>query len=582
VADLARARKSVAGFAVELAGRALASWQAADLTLPTPITTLLWGRQLGKSWCLAVLALWWAFTRPGSLVLVVSGGGELGSRRLLGVVRGLLDAAPVLRGSVVDDQAGVVRLSNGAEVRCVPASEAAVRGWSVDLLLADECQLVSDDLLLGAALPTTAAREGARVVLAGTATVASGAFFDLCRRGEVGDPAVAFSRRVSTLAGGDDPAPWLSASVLAALEASMGARRADAELRCVWQSGADALFGRAALDRVTADYRPLDLEDGRGDARHLGGVDWGARADRSAVLSVCRMLLPSRERSFAVSCAHRFEAGHPLVTPVSGSPVGVVETIAGSGITFDTLAAERTGMGEGLVPLLARAVRARPAKRGGGVRDAGPVMVETTEDGRERMVRWNGRAFVPARPRDRGGGRALPPTRVVGVDTTQALKQAGYTSLRLLIEGGRLLLPASAADLRRELLMLRVELTAAGGERVGAPGTAVDDLADALMLATYPYRGRDGEWRTLLARAADPAYRLPEPAVDGLATAPTVRTGGGVEVPADPAWVSVGGSLLTLPAGLSERGPVDSTLQEARELIAAGDTTNEKGVGHAG
>lgn len=221
----------------------------------------MWGRQLGKSRGLAVRGHWRALQAPETRVLVVSGSGELGARRLLAEVRRIGASSPLLRGYVVDEGASVVRLTNGSEVRCVPASEAAVRGWAVDELLIDEAQLIGDELLLSAALPTVSAREGARVILAGTASVASGAFYDLARRGEVGDEHIAFSRRVSRLVGGEDAAPWQVPSMIEAQLGAMGSLRADAEHRCVWASASDVLVSRAALDRVTADYDADLLDD---------------------------------------------------------------------------------------------------------------------------------------------------------------------------------------------------------------------------------------------------------------------------------------------------------------------------------
>ena len=198
---------------------------------------------MGKSRALALLGLWWAFRRPGQVVLYVSGSGELGARRIGAEARSLAAGWGAMRSSVEDAQAHVLRLTNGSELRSVAASEGSVRGWRADLLLVDESQLVPDDLLLGAALPTVSAREGARVVLAGTASVASGAFYDLCRRAELGAEGLAFSRRVSRLVGGDDAAPWQQPSIVEAMVRAMGPRRADAEHRCVWASGADAFVG---------------------------------------------------------------------------------------------------------------------------------------------------------------------------------------------------------------------------------------------------------------------------------------------------------------------------------------------------
>jgi hypothetical protein len=203
-----------------------------------------------------------------------------------------------------------------------------VRGWSVDLLLVDEGQLVSDALLLGAALPTVSARPDARVVLAGTASVASGAFFDMCRRGEVGgDSSVRFSRRVSRLVGGPDRMPWQNATIIEAQVRAMGSLRADAEHRCVWSSGADSLFSRRQLDAITVDFALPDLDRLFGPARLVGGFDPGATHDRSALAAVGRLSAADGRALFGVVGARRWDAGEPLTTGSSSEP-GVVEQIA--------------------------------------------------------------------------------------------------------------------------------------------------------------------------------------------------------------------------------------------------------------
>lgn len=69
--DLAAARESLAAFA-DMAGRPLEPWKAGALELEVRITVIVAPRQSGKSLSLAVLALWWAFRRPGQRVLLVS------------------------------------------------------------------------------------------------------------------------------------------------------------------------------------------------------------------------------------------------------------------------------------------------------------------------------------------------------------------------------------------------------------------------------------------------------------------------------------------------------------------------------
>ena len=125
-------------------------------------------------------------------------------------MRGIATGSPLLRGSVVDETAGLLTLSNGSEVRSVPASERQIRGWAVDLLLIDEAALVSDDLILGAAFPTTAARPDARIVMASSATTAAGAFYDHVMLGRQG------AEHVRAFAWSLSDAPWISATVIEA------------------------------------------------------------------------------------------------------------------------------------------------------------------------------------------------------------------------------------------------------------------------------------------------------------------------------------------------------------------------------
>ena len=186
--DLAAARDDVQVFS-RLVGQPLTDWQAEPLRLERRTTVIVAPRQSGKSRSLAVLALWWAFRRRDQLVLIVSAGEEA-ARRLLADAARVAAMSPLLSASVVDELAGVLRLTNGSAVRSVPASERQVRGWSVDLLLVDECAVVDDALLLEAAIPTTAARPAARIVLAGSPGTSEGAFYRFAESGFIGSEHV--------------------------------------------------------------------------------------------------------------------------------------------------------------------------------------------------------------------------------------------------------------------------------------------------------------------------------------------------------------------------------------------------------
>ncbi len=523
MADAALLRRDAGAFA-EAIGMPLSAVQKRAVRFGKRITVVVAPRQSGKSRLLAVVALWSAFRRRGQRVLIIS-TGEDGSRRLLSEIRRVAASSPLLAGSVLLEQAAILRLSNGSEIRSVPASERQVRGWSVDLLLVDEAALVPDELVLSAAFPTVAARPDARIVLASSATVSSGVFYDHAMRGDAG------TEHVETIRWTLADAPWISPSVIEAMRSSMPEIRFRAEMENVFASGADALFTRATLERATADYRPATLGTLTGPARVLGGQDWGATEDRSACVAIARVPVPGEVPVFGVALTRRWAAGEPLTD--------VIDELARSPAHWAALTLETNGLGMPCAQMLAKRIRQRD-DTAGGARPGGAIRLVDETAGRRRKPTPQPSVWRQEEPRWA--------TRLNPVHVSAESKAATYSALRLLLGGGQLVLPASATDLLRELMLLRVDLSPGGMERIEA-SSGHDDLPDALALALGPHKDRDGRWRTLLGRLADPRRAAPPaalPAVD----VPMVPTGGGLRVPAVPVFQSVTGTQLTTPPGL--------------------------------
>ncbi len=522
MADAALLRRDAGAFA-EAIGMPLSPVQRRAVRFDKRITVVVAPRQSGKSRLLAVVALWSAFRRRKQRVLIIS-TGEDGSRRLLSEIRRMAASSPLLAGSVLLEQAAILRLSNGSEIRSVPASERQVRGWSVDLLLVDEAALVPDELVLSAAFPTVAARPDARIVLASSATVASGVFYDHAMRGDAG------TEHVETIRWTLADAPWISPSVIEAMRSSMPEIRFRAEMENVFASGADALFTRATLERATADYRPATLGTLTGPARVLGGQDWGATEDRSACVAIARLPIPGALPVFGVALTRRWAAGEPLTD--------VIDELARSPAHWAALTLETNGLGMPCAQILAKRIRERPTDQGGGRRSR-YVLIDDSPGAR------------PKRPSPWTPNRAWV-TRLNPVHVSAESKAATYSALRLLLDGGQLVLPASATDLLRELMLLRVDLSPSGMERIEA-SSGHDDLPDALALALGPYRDPSGHWRTLLAQAAQRPAPGAASAVPGGPS--TVTTGAGLRVPSQPAWQSVTGRHITPPFGTRPSPP---------------------------
>ena len=271
--DIRQAGRSL-GFFAELIESPLTPWQLEALSLPTRQTVLVAPRQTGKSYSLAVLACWWAFRRPDQMVLIIS-ASEASAFRLLAAVRKVA-AHPLLHASVDDENQGRVKLTNGSQIQSLPSSERAIRGASVDLLIVDECAFVTEDVLEGAAIPTTAARPGARLVFASTPWGDGGGFWNLAQQGLNGGDGITRTWRWSL-----GQAAWIVPEVIEAARRSLPPLRFAAEYLGEWVPSGDAYFPHEDIRAAVASYGLL--RDGSGMPAVMG-LDWGRMQDASAIV----------------------------------------------------------------------------------------------------------------------------------------------------------------------------------------------------------------------------------------------------------------------------------------------------------
>lgn len=481
--DLLRAREDLGVFG-QAVGLPLTECQAEALRLESLFTVLVAPRQTGKSRSLSLLACWWAVRRPGQVVLVVS-ASEDAAKRLLRQVRAVLEH-PLLADVVADEQAGVVVLSNGSQIRAVPASDKAIRGWSVDLLLVDEAAWVSDDLLEGAALPTTGARPDARIVLSSSPWDASGFYYRMAMLGEAGDDPGVRTFRWSLR-----DAPWITEDRVRLMRLTMSPLRFRAEYEAEFVDGGSGLFSRTALLEAVADYgmrNPLAASGGN----VVLGCDWGNRRDSHAVVAL------------GVLDDHG----------ANGAPVLFLPWVESSQVPYSQQ-----------IDLLARyaGMAPRPAPRRAMVTYEREQIRNLWQPGMERGYRVD---VVVSETNGVGGpaterlaealrGRG---TQVVGVTTTQRSKEVAFARLQELLDRRRIVLPRHDG-LLRELAGLEAQPTGNGGQRIAAAGTGHDDLAMALSF-------------TLLA---DPARVFVGPPSQPRGEVEWLRTESGLRVPRRPA-----------------------------------------------
>ena len=261
------------GFFCEKVGKPRTQFQLDALKLEARQTIIISPRQCGKSESVSLVALWSAFRKPGQVVMVVS-SSETAAIRLLATIRDFCQH-PLLKSSILDETQTRLVLSNGSKILSMPASEKAIRGWSVDLLIVDEAAFIDDSILLSAALPTTTARPDARIILCSTPLGDAGSFYSMALMGF--DPTIphtkAFQWRLLD-------APWITEDVIETARRTLPPIRFRQEYEGEFIGSGNAFFDRQLLLSCVADY-PL-VENGMGMPVKCG-LDWGRRQDYHAI-----------------------------------------------------------------------------------------------------------------------------------------------------------------------------------------------------------------------------------------------------------------------------------------------------------
>lgn len=422
----------VEAFAERLVGQPLWEHQLDVARSPARYRVICAGRQVGKSRLLAILALHEAATRRNRNVLLVS-AGEVASQRLLEECGSLATSSPLLRGSVLDESKAQLTLSNGSVIRSVPASQRQIRGWSVDLLIVDEAGFI-DQEIWRAAEPAIIARPGSRVILACSPWGGPDHFFrQLWQRGmSAPDGQVAAWHWPSSTS------PAVDAELLEQIRGREAPHYFAREYLAEWTDDVGAFFTSVELADATKDFELIPPEAGASAGVVVGGVDWGARHDANTLAVIAGAGFDERDRPRyrVVWLEEHFRMSY------DGWIDRLVEVAAG-GFRFAALAAETNGVG-----------------------DYPSVMLERQLADRGHFV-------------------------VVPVQTTAKLKENGFGLMQLLMQQGRLELPAHPA-LLRQLSALEIERLDSGASRIAVPDrVGHDDLAMALCLAVLQLGGAE-------------------------------------------------------------------------------------------
>jgi hypothetical protein len=382
------------------------------------------GRRWGKSWLGLNHALRTCLTAPEREVRVTSPVFGQAKSRFRAMRRLLRDLDPALVERVHQGDLRIQFKNESAIQFWSTAEPDNLRGEGVHLLIVDEAGYVVASTWHEVLRPMLSDTAG-RALVIGTPHGKRQLLHELYLRGEAGIPGWR-SFRFPTSAN-----PRIPAEEIAAARAEFPSDAFRQEYECEFLDSAAGVF------KGVSSCIGGELEGPRPDRRYVVGVDLAAVQDFSviAALEVETGQIVHFDRFRGVSYVHQ------------------VPRILDAARRYNnaTLVVDETGVGRPVLDAL-RAIL--------------------------------GRSREPDELPRAGGLRVARPD-VVGVVLTNEVKQDAVTSLQLAIERRRIRIPASCADLIRELDVFGYEMLPSGRVRYAAPAGFHDDCVIALALAVH-------------------------------------------------------------------------------------------------
>ena len=155
------AQMDVVSFAARILGFQPDEVQRTVLRSQSKRLALLCTRQWGKSTVAGIRALHKAVYDPGTLTLLISNTLD----QAMELFKRIVDLSSNIPDfDTVEQSKTHMLLPNGARIKCVPASEQSVRGYTAHLCIIDEAALI-EDIVFSATTPTIATTNGALLLL---------------------------------------------------------------------------------------------------------------------------------------------------------------------------------------------------------------------------------------------------------------------------------------------------------------------------------------------------------------------------------------------------------------------------------
>ena len=304
------------------------------------------GRQVGKSRTASWLALHYAVTHPGSLVLVTADAMRQSSE-LFNQLQ-----SEISESGMSDDQWGIVRstqteieFEHESRIKVVPTGRNGhkIRGFTADMVIVDEAAFVEDKIFEEVIEPMLWASDGT-MVLSSTPFGASGYFYDKARRADLSDSRWFKQHAEPTMN------PKISEDEIESYKEGKTSKQIKQEVYGEFVPSGDQFFTDTLIRKVLNDdvekgvYQyPTEHRDKNKDSdpEIFAGVDLASEGADETIIAIC----DEYGNIFSIE-------QHNISLPESKQRVQTLDRH----YNFNTITVDRTGLGEGPVADLRKAI----------------------------------------------------------------------------------------------------------------------------------------------------------------------------------------------------------------------------------
>ena len=308
----------------------------AELIYINDSVALRWSRQSGKTHMVSAWLLWYALLHPGAQIAIV-GPSWRQTKIPIRKINGFLAKLP--RGLYRKPQATMVSLRNGSLIQAFPCNPDTIRGFTLDVVYADEYNYIPmDQELYDAIVFTLATKAHGKFICSSTPGSTDSMFWKIFNRPQYKH----FAKSHVTWQQALEPNGPLTKRKADQLkeEYADDQFRWKREMEAEWAEDEAVWLPLSLITKCQdANLELWNLEGPMHKGRFFGGLDFGKERDHSAFAVTERLGEKSMLRHLKV---------WPLGTKYA-SVIGYVKTLTDRWETFERIRADITGVGNYIV-----------------------------------------------------------------------------------------------------------------------------------------------------------------------------------------------------------------------------------------